>query len=144
MPLTGEQWAKLKPLFPSTKSAAARGRPPIDERLVLDAILWKLASNKPWYDLPVSQGAVQFPSYQTCYRRYRQWTRTGLLNQILTTIFEDLLVRGGFDLQRALQVGTIKYELHGRGLKTFINPQLRGTLAVAKSVYNEIYLRCRT
>ena len=127
MPLTDEQWAKLEPLFPSTKSAAARGRPPIDERLVLDAILWKLASNKPWYDLPVSQGAVQFPSHQTCYRRYRQWKRTGLLNQILATIYEDLLVRGGFDLQRAIQDGTIKFEYRGRGLKILIDPQLQNT-----------------
>jgi transposase len=65
----------------------------------LDAILWKLVTNKSWCDLPVDQGSVQFPSHQTCYRRYRQWTRTGLLNQILATIFEDILVRGGFDLQ---------------------------------------------
>ena len=72
LPLTDEQWAEIKPLINPTGSAATRGRPPIDERLVLDAILWKLASNKPWYDLPVSQGSVQFPSRQTCYRRYRQ------------------------------------------------------------------------
>jgi len=134
VPLTDEQWAKLEPLFPSTKSAAARGRPPIDERLVLDAILWKLASNKPWYDLPVSQGAVQFPSHQTCYRRYRQWKRTGLLNQILATIYEDLLVRGGFDLQRAIQDGTIKFEYRGRGLKIIINPQLQNTWQISTAL----------
>ena len=125
MHLTDEQWAKLEPLFPSTKSASTRGRPTIDERIVLDAILWKLSTNKPWYDLPVSQGSVQFPSHQTCYRRYRQWKRTGLLDQIIATIFEDLLIRGGFDLQRALHDGTIKFDYSGRGLKIFINPQLQ-------------------
>ncbi len=134
MLLTDEQWAKLEPLFPSTKSAAARGRPPIDERLVLDAILWKLASNKPWYDLPVSQGAVQFPSHQTCYRRYRQWTRTGLLDQILAAIFEDLLVRGGFDLQHALHDGTIKIDYSGRGLKIILNPQLQNTWQISTAL----------
>jgi transposase len=134
VPLTDEQWVKLEPLFPSTKSAAARGRPPIDERLVLDAILWKLSKNKPWYDLPVSQGAIQFPSHQTCYRRYRQWTRTGLLNQILATIFEDLLDRGGFDLQRALHDGTIKLEYRGRELKIIIDPQLRDTWQISTAL----------
>jgi len=134
LPLTDEQWAKLEPLIPPPESAATRGRPPINERLVLDAILWKLASNKPWYDLPVSQGPVKFPSHQTCYRRYRQWTRTGLLDQILTAIFEDLHVRGGFDLQRALQDGAIKYELRGRGLKILINPQLRGTWQISTAL----------
>ena len=134
MPLTDEQWEKLEPLFPSIKSASTRGRPPIDERIVLDAILWKLSTNRPWYDLPVSQGSVIFPSYQTCYRRYRQWTRTGLLNQILAAIFEDLLVRGGFDLQRALHDGTIKIEYRGRGLKIIINPQLQNTWQVSTAL----------
>jgi len=134
MPLTDEQWAKLEPLIPPPQSAATRGRPPIDERLVLDAILWKLASNKPWYDLPVSQEDVQFPSHQTCYRRYRQWTRTGLLKQMLAAIFEDLLVRGGFDVQRALQDGTIEYEYRGRGLKIFIDPQLRDTWQISTAL----------
>jgi len=36
LPLTDEQWAKIKPLIPPPQSAATRGRPPIDERLVLD------------------------------------------------------------------------------------------------------------
>jgi transposase len=134
LPLSDEQWAKIEPLINPPESAAIRGRPPIDERLVLDAILWKLSTNKPWYDLPFSQGAVKFPSHQTCYRRYRQWRRTGLLNQILATIFEDLLVRGGFDLQRALHDGTIKYERRGRGLKIFIDPQLRGTWQISTAL----------
>ena len=134
LPLTDEQWAEIEPLINPPESAATRGRPPIDERLVLDAILWKLSSNKPWYDLPVSQGAIQFPSHQTCYRRYRQWRRTGLLDQIIATIFEDLLVRGGFDLQRALQDGTIKYELRGRGLKIIIDPQLQGTWQISTAL----------
>jgi len=134
VPLTDEQWANIEPLFPSTKSASTRGRPPIDERLVLDAILWKLSTNKPWYDLPVSQGSVQFPSHQTCYRRYRQWTRTGLLNQIFAAIFDDLLVRGGFDLQRALHDGTIKIEYRGRGLKIIINPQFQNTWQVSTAL----------
>ena len=42
LPLTDEQWAKIESLIPPPESAATRGRPPIDERLVLDAILWKL------------------------------------------------------------------------------------------------------
>jgi len=146
VPLTDEQWAKIEPLLSPPESSPQRGegrvrghllprgRPPIDERLVLDAILWKLSTNKPWYDLPVSQGSVQFPSHQTCYRRYRQWTRTGLLNQIFAAIFDDLLVRGGFDLQRALHDGTIKIEYRGRGLKIIINPQFQNTWQVSTAL----------
>ena len=38
MPLTGEQWAKIEPLIPPPKFTATRGRPLIDERLVLDEL----------------------------------------------------------------------------------------------------------
>ena len=38
VPLTYEQWAKLVPLIPPHKHTATRGRPPIDERLVLDEL----------------------------------------------------------------------------------------------------------
>ncbi|MGB2909492.1 MAG: hypothetical protein WBF05_10475 [Anaerolineales bacterium] len=36
LPLTDEKWAMLEPLIPPPQSAATRGRPPIDEHLVLD------------------------------------------------------------------------------------------------------------
>jgi hypothetical protein len=38
LPLTGEQWAKLEPLIPPPQPAAARSRPPIEERLALDEL----------------------------------------------------------------------------------------------------------
>ena len=38
MPLAGEQWAKLEALISLPKSSSARGRPPIDERFVLNEL----------------------------------------------------------------------------------------------------------
>ena len=38
LPLTDEQWGKHEPLIPQHGSTAARGRPPLDERLVLDEL----------------------------------------------------------------------------------------------------------
>jgi transposase len=82
------------------------GRPPIDPRPVLDAILWKIRNNAPWYDLP-----RRYPSHQTAYRRYRLWKRTGLLNQVFHTLYDDLRQRGHFDPQLALRAGTITVTL---------------------------------
>ena len=50
--LTDDQWAVIQPLIPIPASAGSRGRPPIDERAVLDGIFWKLRIASPWYDMP--------------------------------------------------------------------------------------------
>ena len=68
MDLTDQQWQLLQPLFnehypqPTPRSLEVGGRPPIDPRPILDAILWKIRNNAPWYDLP-----RRYPSYQTAY-----------------------------------------------------------------------------
>lgn len=109
MDLTDEQWLLLQPLIAPHLPAGnlLGGRPPIDERRVLDGIFWKLRNNAPWYDLPSS-----YPSHQTCYRRYRQWQRLGLLDAILQALYQDYLDRGGVDIQQLIQDGhiSIKHE----------------------------------
>src|SRR5574341_765243 len=97
MDLTDEQWQLVEPLL-LPLPPRGRGRPPRDGRAVLNGILWKLCTGEPWYNLPPA-----YPSHQTCYRYYRQWQRAGLLREILARLEEDLRVRGGLDLQRAVR-----------------------------------------
>jgi len=73
------QWSLLEPLLPPPRSAP--GRPPISNRLVLDAILFKLTPNTPWYDL-----ATSFPPHQTVYRLFRVWCRDRVLTALLCTL----------------------------------------------------------
>lgn len=97
--LTAEQWQVVFPvLAPHLPLQGARGRPPIDERRVLDAILWKIINHAPWYDLPSC-----YPSHQTCYRRYRLWIRRGVLPQVFAALVEDCRTRGGLDIPQLLQ-----------------------------------------
>jgi len=58
--LTDAQWARLAPLLPPRKA----GKPRKDDRLVIDGILWKLATGVPWRDLPERYGP-----WQTVYKR---------------------------------------------------------------------------
>ena len=97
MPLTDPQWSLLQPLLPPP-SRYLRGRPPIDDRVIVDAIFWKICHDCAWYDLP-----AVFPSHQTVYRRYRQWQRLGLWKRILSTLLDDLAGRGQFDLLQAFE-----------------------------------------
>ena len=71
--LTDEQWAVLAPLIPEPpRREDKRGRPWKDTREVLNGVLWILRSGARWQDLP-----DRFPPYQTCRRRFQQWSREG-------------------------------------------------------------------
>lgn len=59
--LNDEQWKVIKPLLPKRRLRAdGRGRPPRDEREVMNGTLWILRSGARWQDLP-----ERFLSYQT-------------------------------------------------------------------------------
>ncbi len=87
MDLTDEQWRLVAPLFPPPP---ATRRPPLDRRRILDAILWKIRTCNPWELLP-----PDYPAHQTVYRCYREWQRSGLLEQLFTGLLRDLVHRGG-------------------------------------------------
>lgn len=63
--LTDAQWAYLKPMLPKN---AKRGRPPIDRRRIIDAILYIAKCGCPWRYLP-----ADFPRWKTVYHVFRQW-----------------------------------------------------------------------
>ena len=53
MDLTNEQWAVIQPLIPQApKREDGRGRPRVDDRAILDGILWIMRTGAPWKDLP--------------------------------------------------------------------------------------------
>lgn len=128
MDLTDSQWLLLQPLLPRP-AQDPRGRPPLDERLILNAILWKLRSAAPWYDLP-----ARFPSHQTCYRRYRQWRRLGVMDQIYRTLYQDLQERGDFDLGNALRERAIVVVRKGLRWVIFVRPDLQDTWQAATAL----------
>jgi len=121
MNLTDEQWHLIEPILPPP-SPADRGRPPIDRRAVLNGILWKIRTGNPWYDMP-----PDYPSFQTCYRCHRKWARDGVMEKIYDALFSDLSTRGGFDLEQALQDGTISTTRTVSCVTYMITPRLRDT-----------------
>jgi transposase len=130
MLLTAEQWQLLLPHLPhaaaSSGSPPSRGRPHADDRLVLEAILWKFATGTPWYDLP-----DRYPPYQTCYLRYRQWRRTGLFARLVAILAEDLRTRGGVDFTQAIASGDILLSRQDYRWQITCSERLRGTWQLA-------------
>jgi len=51
--ISNEQWNQIKDLFPVAKT----GRPPKDNRVMFNAILWVKKSDAAWRDLPECFGS---------------------------------------------------------------------------------------
>jgi hypothetical protein len=55
-----------------------------------------LGTGAQWRELP-----RQYPSYQTCHRRFQQWVREDKLERILRVLAEELHARGKLQLEEA-------------------------------------------
>jgi transposase len=102
MDLTNEQWTLIDSLLPADRVRAdGRGRPWTDRREVFNGILWILRTGAPWKDLPERYG-----KYQTVHRRFQNWVRSGVLEQVLLALAKDLHDRGGLNLTECFVDGT--------------------------------------
>ena len=75
--LTDAEWARLAPLLPP-RTAGKRRK---DDRLVINGILWKLATGAPWRDLP-----ERFGPWKSVYTRFRRWRRAGVWDRMLAAV----------------------------------------------------------
>jgi transposase len=94
MDLKDEQWAVVEPLLPKVpRRADGKGRPRVDDRAILNGILWVLRTGAPWHDMP-----NRYPPYQTCHRRFQEWVEKGVFEEVLRALVKDVKERGGLDL----------------------------------------------
>jgi transposase len=83
--LTDAQWEKIQPLLPKRPKRRQGGRPPANDRKVLEGILWILRSGARWQDLP-----EEFPHPSTCWRRLRDWEERGIWLSIWRAFLSEL------------------------------------------------------
>jgi transposase len=110
--LSEAQWERLWPLLPS-QQRSGRGRPAKDHRLVVNAILWRLATGVPWRDLPARYG-----SWKTVYSRFRRWQQAGIWDQVLATLLAEADAAGELDWSLHFLDGTtVRAHQHAAGAK---------------------------
>ena len=80
--MTDEEWAFFAPFLIENRSRG--GRPPVDHRRVLDAILWVMRTGSPWRDLPAELG-----NWNSVFRQYRRWTEAGTWDVMLAALAES-------------------------------------------------------
>ena len=75
--LTDFEWSIIQPLLPNKP----RGVPCVDDRRVLNRILWRFRTGSPWADVPERYGP-----HTTCYNRFVRWRKAGVWDRLLENI----------------------------------------------------------
>jgi transposase len=90
MKLTKEQWEFIRKRIPKDPGGGRRRH---DAKRVIEGILWVLKTGARWCDLP-----KEYPSYQTCHRRFQEWRREGVIRAILEDLVRHLQKKGKINL----------------------------------------------
>ena len=90
--ITDSSWEIIEPLLPG--SIRDRGRTAKDNRLFVEAVLWKVRVGGPWRDLPSG-----FGEWYSVFRRFRRWAQRGVFQRLFEAVsgdpdFEYVLVDG--------------------------------------------------
>jgi transposase len=110
--LSEAQWARLRPLLPP-QHRSGRGRPSKDHRMLINAILWRLATGVPWRDLPERYG-----SWRTVYSRFRRWQQAGVWERVLAVLQAEADAQGELDWSLHFLDGTtVRAHQHAAGAK---------------------------
>ena len=75
--LTDEEWSIIQPLLPNKP----RGVPRVDDRRVINGILWRFRTGAPWRDVPERYGPRT-----TLYNRFVRWRAAGVWDRLLAAV----------------------------------------------------------
>jgi transposase len=82
--LTEEEWNRIRQHLPARRSSRKGGRKLIDDRLILEGIVWVLRYDRRWEDLP-----DVYPSARTCRRRLQKWKSAGIWQKIRPIVMSE-------------------------------------------------------
>lgn len=94
--LSDAQWERISPHIPELERSPLGGRPPHPARACLEGILFVLVTGCQWEKLPKC-----FPSPSTCWRRFDDWTHSGVFEQLWLILLEELDDLGKIDWREA-------------------------------------------
>jgi transposase len=89
-------WGRVAPRLPAQPASPLGGRPPVPDRLALEAILQHLAGT-PWGQIP-----ADVCSGMTALRRLRQWQADGTWGRVLPVLAAALADDGHAELAAVL------------------------------------------
>lgn len=85
-------WERLEPILLKHYPLAATGRPRVDLRRVVDAIVFRMRSGCQWNQLP-----ERFGSDSTVHRWFQRFVEDGVLEELWATLLSDCEELGAVD-----------------------------------------------
>ena len=80
--LRDDQWARIEPLLPGKPSDS--GVTAADNRLFVDAVLYRYRAGIAWRDLP-----ERFGQFRTIHTRHMRWSRKGVWERVFKALSQD-------------------------------------------------------
>lgn len=80
--LRDDQWDRIKDFLPGREGHV--GGTAVDNRLFVEAVLYRYRAGIPWRDLP-----ERFGDWKNTHRRLRRWCESGVFERIFKVLAED-------------------------------------------------------
>ena len=111
--LSDQEWAVIEPLLPQNSRGVAR----VDDRRVINGILWRFRTGSSWRDVPERYGPRT-----TLYNRFTRWRTAGVWDRLLAAVSKaydgDIVM---------IDSSCVRVHQHGAGAKRGICRSLHGT-----------------
>src|SRR5689334_20815088 len=82
--VSDELWVQIAPVLAEVDPPRRTGRPRVDARAALNAILFRLRSGCQWNQLP-----ERFPDDSSVHRTFQRWVHLGLFERIWAVLVEQ-------------------------------------------------------
>ena len=117
-PLVSDQlWSTVDLLLPKHPLSPKGGAPRKNDRSCLEGILYVLRGGIAWHLLPKDFGV----SYSTCWRRFHEWSQTGVWDKVHKHLLKALAEAKALDIDRVVIDSASVRALYG-GEHTGPNP----------------------
>ena len=80
--LRDDQWDRIKDFLPGREGHV--GGTATDNRLFIDAVLFRYRAGVPWRDLP-----ARFGDWKIVYQRYSRWAKSGVFERVFKLLASD-------------------------------------------------------
>ena len=80
--LRNDQWDRIKDVLPGREGHV--GGTAKDNRLFVEAVLYRFRTGCPWRDLP-----ERFGHFKTVHQRFGRWAKSGVFERILKLLSSD-------------------------------------------------------
>ncbi|MFE4869862.1 IS5 family transposase [Streptomyces sp. NPDC056682] len=106
--LSDAEWEFVRPLLP----VSLRGRKRLDDRRVLNGIVWKFRTGVAWRDVPERYG-----SWATLHTRFRRWARDGTFERMLRSAQAKADAAGDIDWLVSVDSTVVRAHQHAAGAR---------------------------